>query len=520
MKFDELKSDFSYPKLEEEVLKYWDEAETFHKGLALHRNSPRFSFYEGPPTANGKPGVHHVITRTIKDMVCRYKQMRGFLVERKAGWDTHGLPVEIEVEQELGLKTKSDIEKYGVAAFNEKCRLSVFRYKKEWDELTRRIGYWLDLDKPYITCDNNYIETVWWILAQFYNRGLLYKGHKILPYCPRCGTGLSSHEVAQGYEDVKDPSIFVRAELVDEPGTKFLVWTTTPWTLISNVALAVAPNADYIKVKRGEEKLILAEALADRVLGPDYEVLERFKGSTLEYKKYKPFFKYFEGKYDKIWFVTIADFVTLEDGTGIVHMAPAFGADDYSVGLKYGLPVLQAVEPDGTLPPEVTDYAGKFIKDADPLIIKELDKRGVLFKKELYEHSYPFCWRCHSPLIYYARKSWYIKTSQNKDRLLARNNEINWVPPEIGSGRMGEWLENNVDWALSRERYWGTPLPLWICDKCEKIVAVDSIESLKKYAVDFPEKLDLHKPHVDEIHLKCPCGGQDDARAGSHRCLV
>ena len=508
MKFDELKSNFSYPKLEEEVLKYWDETDTFHKGIKLHQHAPRFSFYEGPPTANGLPGVHHVITRTIKDMVCRYKQMRGFLVERKAGWDTHGLPVEIEVETALGLKTKSDIEKYGVAAFNDKCRLSVFRYKKDWDELTRRVGYWLDLDKPYVTCDNNYIETVWWILAQFYNRGMLYKGHKILPYCPRCGTGLSSHEVAQGYQDVKDPSIFVRAELVDEPGTKFLVWTTTPWTLISNVALAVAADADYIKVKRGDEKLILAESLADRVLGADYEVLDRFKGSTLEYKKYKPFFNYFEGKYDKIWFVTVADFVTLQDGTGIVHMAPAFGADDYSVGLRYGLPILQSVEPDGTLTKEVTDYAGKFIKDADPLIIKDLDKRGILFKKEIYEHSYPFCWRCKSPLIYYARKSWYVKTSEFKKQLLERNAEINWVPPEIGTGRMGEWLENNVDWALSRERYWGTPLPLWVCDKCDKITAIESIEMLKKYAVDFPEKLDLHKPHVDQIHLQCPCGGK------------
>jgi isoleucyl-tRNA synthetase len=508
LKFDELKTEFSFPKLEEEVLKYWEETDTFHQGIKLHRDAPRFSFYEGPPTANGMPGVHHVITRTIKDMVCRYKQMRGFLVERKAGWDTHGLPVEIEVETALGLKTKSDIEKYGVAAFNDKCRHSVFKYKKEWDILTRRIGYWLDLDKPYITCDNNYIESVWWILAQFYNRRMLYKGHKILPYCPRCGTGLSSHEVAQGYQDVKDPSIFVRAELEDEPGTKFLVWTTTPWTLISNVALAVAADADYIKVKHGDEKLILAESLADRVLGADYEILERFKGSTLEYKKYKPFFNYFEGKYDKIWFVTIADFVTLEDGTGIVHMAPAFGADDYSVGLRYGLPVLQAVEPDGTLPAEVVDYAGKFIKDADPLIIKDLDKRGILFKKELYEHSYPHCWRCKSPLIYYARKSWYIKTSEHKKQLLARNAEINWVPPEIGTGRMGEWLENNVDWALSRERYWGTPLPLWICDTCDKITAVESIEMLRKYAVDFPEKLDLHKPHVDDIHLQCPCGGK------------
>ncbi len=508
MRFDELKSDASLAKLEEEVLKYWDDSDTFHQGLRLHKGAPRFTFYEGPPTANGRPGIHHVITRAIKDMVCRYKQMQGFLVERKAGWDTHGLPVEIEVETQLGLKNKGEIEKYGIAEFNKMCRESVFKYKTDWDNLTKRTGYWLDLDKPYITCENNYIESVWWILAQFYNRGLMYKGHKILPYCPRCGTGLSSHEVAQGYEDVKDPSIFVRAELVNEPGTKFLVWTTTPWTLISNVALAVSPEADYIKVQFGDEKLILAEALANRVLSGEFTVLDKFKGKTLEHKYYKPFFPYFEDKYDKLYYVTLADFVTLDDGTGIVHMAPAFGADDYTVGLKYGLPVIQAVEPDGTFPAEVTDYAGKFIKDADPIIIKDLDKRGILFKKEIYEHSYPFCWRCHAPLIYYARKSWYIKTSENKDRLLARNNEINWVPSEIGTGRMGEWLSNNVDWALSRERYWGTPLNLWICQECEKILPIESVAMLRKLATNAPADLDLHKPHVDALDVRCECGGK------------
>lgn len=509
MKFDELKTSLSLAKLEEEILKYWDAADTFHAGLRLHQGAPRFTFYEGPPTANGFPGIHHVITRAIKDMVCRYKQMQGYLVERKAGWDTHGLPVEIEVEKQLGLKNKSDVEQYGIAEFNKKCRESVFRYKADWDNLTRRIGYWLDLDKPYITCENYYIESVWWILAQFYKRGLMYKGHKILPYCPRCGTGLSSHEVAQGYEDVRDPSIFVRAELVEEPGTKFLVWTTTPWTLISNVALAVAPEAEYVKVKHGDEKLILAGALAAKVFGGhEVEVLERFKGKALEHKRYKPFFSYFEKEYDKIYYVTLADFVTLEDGTGIVHMAPAFGADDYSIGVKYGLPVIQAVEPDGTFPAEVTDYAGQFIKDADPIIIKDLDKRGVLFKKEIYEHSYPFCWRCHSPLIYYARRSWYIKTSENKERLLARNAEINWVPAEMGSGRMGEWLSNNVDWALSRERYWGTPLNLWVCQSCAKVTAVESVAMLRQLATNAPAELDLHKPHVDELELTCECGGK------------
>jgi len=508
LSFDELKSGASFPRIEEEIQHYWESADTFHEGVRRHKDSPRFSFYEGPPTANGRPGIHHVITRTLKDLVCRYKQMRGFLVERKAGWDTHGLPVEIEVETKLGLKSKNEIESYGIAEFNKQCRESVFQYKEDWDNLTRRIGYWLDLNQPYITCDTDYIESVWWILAQFFNRDLMYKGHKILPYCPRCGTGLSSHEVAQGYEDVKDPSIFVRAELADEPGTRFLVWTTTPWTLISNVALAVAPDADYVKVQHGEEKLILAEALAEKVLDEEFEVLERFKGATLEKQKYKPFFDYYEGKYDNIWYVTLADFVTLEDGTGIVHMAPAFGADDYSVGQKYGLPVIQAVKPDGTFVEEVTDYAGKFIKDADPIITKNLKERGILYKKEIYEHSYPFCWRCKSPLIYYARQSWYIKTAENKERLLARNAEINWVPTEIGTGRMGEWLSNNVDWALSRERYWGTPLPLWVCQECDKITAIESVEMLKKYAVNPPDEIDLHKPYVDELELKCDCGGR------------
>ncbi|MFH2055337.1 MAG: isoleucine--tRNA ligase, partial [bacterium] len=508
MSFVEFKQTFSYPELEKEILEYWEKTDPFHRGLKLREQAPRFSFYEGPPTANGRPGVHHVISRTMKDVFCRYKQMRGYFVERKAGWDTHGLPVEIEVEHQLGLKSKAEIEKYGVAEFNEHCRASVFKYLEEWDALTKRIGYWLDLDKPYITCDNNYIESVWWVLAQLFERDLIYLGHKILPYCPRCGTGLSSHEVAQGYEEVKDPSIFVKAELVDEPGTKFLVWTTTPWTLISNVALAVAPEADYVKVQHGEEKLILAEALAGKVLTEEFEILERFKGKTLEGKKYQPFFNHYQGKYDNIWFVTVADFVTLEDGSGVVHMAPAFGADDYSVGQRYGLPVIQAVAADGTFLPEITEYAGKFIKDADPLIIKDLKERGVLYKKEIYQHNYPHCWRCHSPLIYYARKSWYIKTSQFKEQLLQRNSEINWVPPEIGSGRMGEWLENNVDWALSRERYWGTPLNIWVCQDCGALRSCDSVATLQAEATKLPEKLDLHKPFMDEVEFKCDkCGG-------------
>ncbi|HDS01763.1 MAG TPA: isoleucine--tRNA ligase [candidate division Zixibacteria bacterium] len=498
---DELKGDFSHPKLEEEIIEHWKKHGIFKKVQDSRAGRPEYIFYEGPPTANGRPGVHHIISRTLKDFVCRYKTMRGYHVERKAGWDTHGLPVEIEVEKKLNLKNKSEVEAYGIDRFNKACRESVFTYKKEWDELTERIGYWLDLENPYLTCENDYIESVWHILAKFFDDGLLYKGHKILPYCPRCETGLSSHEVAQGYKEVSDPSIFIKVRLKGQAGVYFLVWTTTPWTLISNVALAVHPQADYIRVKFGEDELILAEALANRVLNDEFEILQRYKGSELELWEYEPLFPYYKDGLDKAYFVTEADFVTLEDGSGIVHIAPAFGADDYNVGQKYGLPVLQAVETNGEFKAEVTDYAGMFIKDADPLITKNLKERGLLFKKEKYVHNYPHCWRCKSPLVYYARESWYIRTSQFKDKLLENNRTINWVPPEIGSGRFGEWLENNVDWALSREHYWGTPLPVWIGEKTGKQIAVKSVAELKEKGENVPDDIDLHKPHVDNIRI-------------------
>lgn len=506
--FKEIKEDFNYPRMEERILSFWEENKIFEKSIEIRKDAPHFVFYEGPPTANGKPGIHHVISRTIKDLICRYKTMKGFRVDRKAGWDTHGLPVEIEVEKELGLKTKADVEKYGIERFNQKCRESVFRYVKEWDEVTKRIGYWLDLKDAYITCSNEYIESVWWILSEYYKKGLIYIGHKIVPYCPRCGTTLSSHEVAQGYEEVEDPSVFVKMRLEDEKDTYFLVWTTTPWTLISNVALTLGPEITYAKVEYKGEKLILAKALLDKVLKEEYKILEEFSGKDLEKKRYEPLFDFVKIDKSKAFYVTLADFVSLEEGTGIVHIAPAFGADDYELSKVYSLPLVQPVDTAGKFTDEVTPWRGMFVKDADALILEDLNKRNILFDSGKYMHTYPFCWRCDSPLIYYARKSWYIKTTAYKDRLLSNNNKINWYPPEIGSGRFGEWLENNVDWALSRERFWGTPLNIWICEKCGEQKVISSMTELKNLSDNVPENLDLHKPMIDLVTFKClKCDG-------------
>ena len=495
--------------MEQEILAFWEKNDVFHKSVKVRKDSPRFIFYEGPPTANGKPGIHHVISRAIKDLICRYKTMKGFRVDRKGGWDTHGLPVEIEVEKELNLKSKADIEKYGVAEFNAKCRESVFRYKKEWDDLTKRIGYWLDLDQAYITCSNEYIESVWWILSQYWEKGLIYTGYKIVPYCPRCGTSLSSHEVAQGYEEVEDPSVTIKLKLEGEENTYFLVWTTTPWTLISNVALAVGKDITYAKVEHKDEKLILAKALLDTVLKGEYKILEEFDGGKLEKKRYEPLYSFAKTDKEKAFYVCLADFVSTEEGTGIVHIAPAFGADDYELSKVYHLPVVQPVDTSGKFTQEVTPWRGMFVKDADPRITQDLKKRGILYGEGMYLHTYPFCWRCESPLLYYARKSWYIKTTAYKDRLLSNNNKIGWFPPEIGSKRFGEWLENNVDWALSRERYWGTPLNLWTCDKCGEIKSVSSIQELKKLSRKVPDDLDLHKPVIDTVVFPCAkCKGE------------
>ena len=506
MKFKEYNGKVNLTRLEEEILDFWDARDIFRKSLEIRREAPNFVFYEGPPTANGRPGIHHVMSRTVKDTVCRYKTMQGFFVNRKAGWDTHGLPVEIEVEKELGIEGKEEIEEYGVDKFNEKCKESVFHYKKEWDNLTRRIGYWLDLEHPYITFHNSYIESVWWILKQLHDRDLIYRGFKILPYCPRCETPLSSHEVSQGYKEVKDPSIYVKFRLEDEPDTYFLVWTTTPWTLISNVALAVHPDVEYLKVNYRGEKLILAEPRANVVLEGEFEVLERFRGKELEGKRYQRLFDYVPVEKDA-FYVVLGDFVTTEDGTGIVHIAPAFGEDDYNVGQKYQLPLLRPVNQSGEFEEVVRDFKGMFVKDADPEIIKMLKERGQLFKKELYEHSYPHCWRCDSPLLYYARESWYIRTTRFKEDMLKNNQQINWHPPEVGEGRFGEWLKNNVDWALSRDRYWGTPLNIWVCDKCGHQESIGSIAELKEKGHNVPEDIDLHKPYVDQVTLTCPkCG--------------
>lgn len=510
MKFDSLKDNFSLPKTEEKILAFWDTHSVYEKAKELAKDKPHFVFYEGPPTANGRPGIHHVISRTVKDLICRYKSMQGFRVDRKAGWDTHGLPVEIEVEKALNLDSKTKVVEYGIEKFNEKCKESVFKYLNEWNDITRRIGYWLDLDDAYVTLTNNYIESVWWILKTFFDRGLIYQDYKTLPYCPRCGTGLSSHEVAQGYELVKDPSVFVKVKAEDDDFS-YLVWTTTPWTLPSNAALCMKEDADYVIVDYEGEKLVLAEALVWKVFGGDADVktLKRFKGKDFLKRRYIPLFDTFKNDIDKAYFVINGDFVTLEDGTGIVHIAPGFGADDYAIGKKYNLPVFQAIEANGIFKDFAQPYNGMFIKDADPIILKDLKAAGKLFKKELYEHNYPFCWRCDSPLVYIAQKSWYLKTTQFREQLLKNNNIIKWYPDEIRTGRMLNWLENNVDWALSRERFWGTPIPIWICDDplCGKMKAVGSIEQLKKEAIDIGDKLELHKPMMDNVHLTCECSG-------------
>ncbi|MDO5724811.1 MAG: isoleucine--tRNA ligase [Tissierellia bacterium] len=490
---------------EKKTSKYWEEIDLLHLSITEREDSPAFVFYEGPPTANGRPGIHHVISRTLKDMTCRYKTMQGFQVKRKAGWDTHGLPVEIEVEKRLGLSDKQDIEKYGVEKFNKKCRESVFEYEKEWREMTERMAYLIDLDNPYITLDNNYIETIWWILDNMFKDGLIYEGHKILPYCSRCGTGLASHEVAQGYEEIKTETVYAKFKLKDKD-EYFLAWTTTPWTLPSNIALAVNPNIEYIKVKSQGEIYYLAKDLADEVLIEEYEILESFKGKELEYIEYEQLIPMLEVK-DKAFYVVCADYVTVEDGTGIVHQAPAFGEDDYYTARDYDLPVVNPVGEDGKFLDTI--WKGEFVMDADPKIIEYLRNEGKLYRKQKFEHNYPHCWRCHTPLLYYARPSWYIRVSEYKDKLVENNKKVNWYPKFVGEKRFGNWLENLEDWALSRSRYWGTPLPIWRCEECGKLSSCGSIEELKERAIEnIDGEVDLHRPFVDNIHFECECGNQ------------
>jgi len=506
--FREVSTQVNFPKMEKGILKFWREHDIFAKTQALRKDAPRWVFYEGPPTANGKPHAGHVLPRIMKDLFPRYRTMKGNFVLRKGGWDTQGLPVELEVEKELGLNSKADIEAFGVEAFNETCRENVWKYVREWEDLTERIGVWIDLENAYITYTRDYIESLWWIIKRLWDEGLVYQGYKVVPYCARCGTSLSSHEVSQGYEDVEDPSIFVKFPLRDEPGTYFLVWTTTPWTLPGNVALAVHPHVDYAVVKQGDDTLILAKALLEHALRGEYEVVRTVKGRDLLGKHYRPLFTFLPVSQDYCYVVG-ADFVTTDEGTGIVHIAPAFGADDLDVGKEYGLPVLMTVDLRGRFVDEVTPWRGLFVKDADPLITDELKGRGLLYRSDRYGHSYPFCWRCHQPLLYYAKTTWYIETTRVKDRLLATNEQIAWYPEHIKHGRFGNWLETNVDWALGRERYWGTPLPIWECEECGERECFGGIAALEERTGIDLSNLDPHRPFVDAIVLECSeCGSE------------
>ena len=499
----------NFVEREKETLKFWKDNQIFEKSVQLRQGAPAYTFFDGPPTANGKPHIGHVLTRAMKDIIPRYKTMRGYDVLRKAGWDTHGLPVELEVEKELGLDGKEQIEQYGVIPFIQKCKESVWKYKGEWEVMSDRMGFWADMDNPYITYDNDYIESEWWALKAIYEKGLLYKGHKIVPYCPRCGTALSSHEVAQGYKEVKETSATVRFRVPDEENTYFLAWTTTPWTLPSNVSLCVNPDVTYAYVRvDGKETLIMAKDLIGTVLeGHDTEIIKEVVGRELEYKHYEPLFectrKAAGGK--DAFYVMVDDYVTTTDGTGIVHNAPAFGEDDYRVCKKYDLPFVQMVDSKGEMCGG-TPWDGVFVKKADPMVLKDLDERGLLFAAPRFEHSYPFCWRCDTPLIYYARSSWFIAMTKVKDRLIDYNRRINWIPETIKEGRMGNFLENVIDWGISRERYWGTPLPVWVCDKCGKIHVVGSRKELSELT-GCDENVELHKPYVDPLTWKCECGG-------------
>lgn len=499
----------NFVEREKETLKFWKDNQIFEKSVQLRQGAPAYTFFDGPPTANGKPHIGHVLTRAMKDIIPRYKTMRGYDVLRKAGWDTHGLPVELEVEKELGLDGKEQIEQYGVIPFIQKCKESVWKYKGEWEVMSDRMGFWADMDNPYITYDNDYIESEWWALKAIYEKGLLYKGHKIVPYCPRCGTALSSHEVAQGYKEVKETSATVRFRVPDEENTYFLAWTTTPWTLPSNVSLCVNPDVTYAYVRvDGKETFIMAKDLIEAVLeGHDTEIVKEVLGKELEYKHYEPLFectrKAAGGK--DAFYVMVDDYVTTTDGTGIVHNAPAFGEDDYRVCKKYDLPFVQMVDSKGEMCGG-TPWDGVFVKKADPMVLKDLDERGLLFAAPRFEHSYPFCWRCDTPLIYYARSSWFIAMTKVKDRLIDYNRRINWIPETIKEGRMGNFLENVIDWGISRERYWGTPLPVWVCDKCGKIHVVGSRKELSELT-GCDENVELHKPYVDPLTWKCECGG-------------
>ena len=518
MLYNKVSTNLSFVEREKEILKFWNENKIFEKSIDVRKEGETYTFYDGPPTANGKPHIGHVLTRVIKDMIPRYRTMKGYKVLRKAGWDTHGLPVELEVEKMLGLDGKEQIEKYGLEPFIKHCKESVWKYKGMWEDFSNTVGFWADMDDPYVTYHNEFIESEWWALKQIWDKGLLYKGFKIVPYCPRCGTPLSSHEVAQGYKNVKERSAVVRFKVVGEDAY-FLAWTTTPWTLPSNVALCVNPDEVYCKVKAADGyTYYMAEALLDKVLGglakedaPAYEVLETYKGTDLEHKEYEPLFDCVkpicEKQNKKGHYITCDNYVTMSDGTGIVHIAPAFGEDDANVGRRYDLPFVQLVDAKGELT-EDTPFVGLFVKDADPKILVDLESRGLLFDAPKYEHDYPFCWRCDTPLIYYARESWFIKMTAVKDDLIANNNTINWIPESIGKGRFGDWLNNVQDWGVSRDRYWGTPLNIWECE-CGHRHSIGSIAELKEMSDNCPDDIELHRPYIDAVTIKCDkCGKQ------------
>ena len=508
--YKKVDTNMNFVDRERETVKFWKDNNIFQKSIDGREGCPTYMFYDGPPTANGKPHIGHVLTRVIKDMVPRYHVMKGEMVPRKAGWDTHGLPVEIEVEKKLGLDGKEQIEEYGVEPFIDECKKSVWKYEGMWREFSDVVGFWADMDDPYVTYHDDFIESEWWALKKIYDRGLLYKGYKVVPYCPRCGTPLSSHEVAQGYKAVKERSAVVRFRALDEEDVWYLAWTTTPWTLPSNTALCVNPDETYVKVRSGEYTYVMAKALVGSVLGEDAEILESYVGSELEGRPYEPLFactaEAAAKKHKKAHYVVKDSYVTMTDGTGIVHIAPAFGEDDARIGRNYELPLIQLVDDQGNMCGG-TEWDGLFVKKADPEILKALDIRGLLFSAPKFEHDYPFCWRCGTPLLYYARESWFIKMTEVKDDLVRNNALINWIPASIGKGRFGDWLENVQDWALSRNRYWGTPLNIWVCDDCGETLSVGSKEELRKLGENCPEEIELHKPYVDKVTIRCPhCG--------------
>ena len=526
--YEKVPTNMNFVEREKKIEKFWDDEHIFQKSMDSRKEGPTYTFYDGPPTANGKPHIGHVLTRVIKDMIPRYRTMKGCMVPRKAGWDTHGLPVELEVEKMLGLDGKEQIEQYGLEPFIEHCKESVWKYKGMWEKFSNTVGFWADMEHPYVTYHNSFIESEWWALKEIWNKGLLYKGFKIVPYCPRCGTPLSSHEVAQGYKDVKERSAIAKFPVKGEDAY-ILAWTTTPWTLPSNVALCVNPDETYVKVKMKEDGTVyyMAQALCDTVLGEGtYDVLETFVGKDLEYKEYEPLFDYAvatcEKQHKKAFYIVCDNYVTLTDGTGVVHIAPAFGEDDSKVGRKYDLPFVQLVDGKGEMTKE-TPWAGMFCKKADPEVLKALRESGLLFSAPVFEHSYPHCWRCDTPLIYYARESWFIKMTAVKDDLIRNNNTINWIPESIGKGRFGDWLENVQDWGVSRNRYWGTPLNIWECEcGCQhaigsqaelKSMSPNYTDVVKKYAKEMDQEangeVELHRPFIDDVTITCPkCGKQ------------